>query len=316
MREQFNRSVATGDFDKARTREVLSRMLGLLSSQRKELLSFEEVKSILRPRGQAYRGLQVVPINLIVGSEGRYQDFNQHFLPRKEHLRNRWTSIDLARRSDVTLPPIQLYELGGVYFVRDGNHRVSVARIQGIQSIDAEVTSLDSEIRIDAKMDSDSLRSAVIDYERHVFMEKTHIDRLFPDIDINLTTTGQYDEILYHISVHKYFINQDFDHEIPFEQAVESWYRTVYQPICAIVRDNDLLSRFPGRSESDLYVWIVKHWHYLKEKYGQNITAEDAAESYSRLYGVSPARRFGRRVKEAALGLWSLLAKRFRSPRP
>lgn len=285
---QFTRAEATGDFDKARTRELLSRMLGLLSRQRKELLSFEEVKSILRPKAQSYKGLQVVPIDMIVGSEGRYQDFSKHFLPRREHLRNRWTSVDVARLTDITLPPIQLYELGGVYFVRDGNHRVSVARSQGVEAIDAEVTALNSEIKISVKMTQEDLRAAVIHYEARSFVLKTHIEELFPEADIKLTSTGQYDEILYHIYVHKYFINQDYEEELPFVDAVKSWYETVYVPICDIVRENQMVVRFPGRTEADLYVWIVKHWHYLKEKYGENITALDAAVSYSRMYGTTP----------------------------
>jgi hypothetical protein len=292
MANPFKTTEATGDFDKARNKEVLSRMIGLLSRQRQDLLSFEEVKSILRPKTQSYKGLQVVPINLIIGSEGRYQDFSKHFLPKKEYLRNRWTSVDFARLTDTPLPAIQLYELGSVYFVRDGNHRVSVARSQGIESIDADVTVLNSEITITADMTQEDLKAAVINYERQIFMEKTNFAQLFPDYNLALTTTGQYDEILYHIMVHKYFINQDFEAELPLEEAVKSWFITVYQPICEIVMNNHMVDRFPGRTDSDLYVWIVKHWHYLKEKYGENITAKDAAESYSRIYGISAWRRF------------------------
>ena len=146
-------------------------------------------------------------------------------------------------------------------------------------------------------MGQDDLRKAVIYYEYRNFVLKTHLEELFPEAEIKLTSTGQYDEILYHIYVHKYFINQNYEEELPFVDAVKSWYLTVYTPICEIVRDNSMIDRFPGRTESDLYVWIVKHWHYLKEKYGENITAEDAAESYSRIFGTTPLKRFSQTVR-------------------
>lgn len=285
MSDAFIKSEASEDFNRARSKEGLSRILNLLKPQNQDLLSFEEVKSMLQPRSQSYRGMQVVPLHLIVGSEGRYRDFSKQFLPRKDHLRNRWTRVDEARLRDIILPPIQLYELGGVYFVRDGNHRVSVAKSQGVYSIDAEVISLDSEIRIDPNMSKEVLSQAVLDYEHKLFMDKTHLNDYFPDSGIRLTSPGQYDEILSHIYVHKYFINQDYEEELPFSDAVKSWYRSVYQPIQAIVREENMVARFPGRTEGDLYVWIVKHWHYIKEKYGEDISAKDAAVSYSRLYG-------------------------------
>ena len=145
---------------------------------------------MLQPRSQSYRGMQAIPLKLIVGSEGRYRDFSKQFLPRKDHLRNRWQRIDEARMKDIILPPIQLYELGGVYFVRDGNHRVSVAKSQGIYTIDAEVVSLDSEIRIDPSMTKEALAQAVLDYEHANFMTKTHIVDYFPDCGIRLTSPG------------------------------------------------------------------------------------------------------------------------------
>jgi hypothetical protein len=265
-------------------------------------LSFEEVKALLRPQAQAYRGLQVVPIDLIVGSEGRYQDFSNQFLPRRDHLRHRWARVDEAHIKDIILPPISLYELGGVYFVRDGNHRVSVARSMGTLAIDAEVIALDSEITIVPGIDAETLRQKVIDYEYHRFILKTSILELFPEADLRLSSTGQYDEIYLHIMGHKYFINQGQAAEIPFADAVHSWYEKVYMPIVEIVRDERLLERFPGRTEADLYVWIIKHWHYLKEKYGEDVTVRDAADSYSTLFGITPVRRF--RDFLARLAFW------------
>ena len=139
---------AEQDFNRARNRAVLSRIQHFMNADKDNLLSFNDVKEILKPRNEVYRGMQTVAINKIVGSEGRYRDFNKYFLPRSEFLRARWERVDRAKIRDIPLPAIQLYEIGGAYFVRDGNHRVSVARSQGAMDIDAEVTSLSTEIHI------------------------------------------------------------------------------------------------------------------------------------------------------------------------
>ena len=139
---------AEDDFTKARTRELLSRVSSLMDPSRGSLLPLEDVLAILKPESETSVGMEAVPLDRIVGSEGLYRDFDRHFLPRKEFLRNRWISVDMAHYKDVPLPPIRIYEIGGVYFVRDGNHRVSVARSRGAAMIDAEVTRLGSAVSL------------------------------------------------------------------------------------------------------------------------------------------------------------------------
>jgi hypothetical protein len=90
-----------------------------------------------------------------------------------------------------------------------------------------------------------------------------------------------------HILVHKYYLNQEREGEIPFEEALVSWYREVYQPIIKIIKEEWLRFNFPGRSESDLYVWIVKHWDFLKKKYGVHYSISCAAEDFAAKYGKS-----------------------------
>jgi hypothetical protein len=259
---------AAEDFTRAKGRAMLSRIQHFMNVDKDRLLSFNDVKEILKPKNETYRGMQTIPIDLIVGSEGRYRDFNKYFLPRSEHLRQRWEQVDMARLKDITLPPIQLYEIGGVYFVRDGNHRVSVARSQGVENIDAEVTSLSSEIAINPSMTSDELRAALIGYEKKIFYEKTNFGELTGCKDLDFSATGRYDVIYNHILVHKYYLNQQVAEEIPLSEALVSWYKKVYQPIIKIIREDRLYLNFPGRTPGDLYVWIVKHWDFLKKKYG------------------------------------------------
>jgi hypothetical protein len=286
----LGRLQAQDDFSRARGKAILSEIQHFLNQDKNRLLSFNDVKDILKPKNQTYRGMQVVPINLIVGSEGRYRDFNKYFLPRSEHLRIRWQRVDEARINEVILPPIQLYEIGGVYFVRDGNHRVSVAKAQGIEQIDAEVTSLSSEIAITPNMTTDTLREAVIRFEKGIFYEKTRYGELTGSNDLDFSRPGQYDVIYNHILVHKYYLNEHVEREIPFDEALVSWYHKVYEPIISIIKNEKLYNNFPGRTASDLYVWIVKHWDFLKKKYGVHYSLTDAARDFTNKYGQKRGR--------------------------
>jgi hypothetical protein len=293
MRAYYD-GLAREDFNKARSKAFFHRVLNIISPDQEDLLSLDEVRKLVPAKGESYQGLKTVPIRLIVGSEGRYQDFNKKFLPKKEHLRVRWTSIDRAHHSDIILPPVQLYEVGGVYFVRDGNHRVSVAKMQGVEAVDAEVTVLDSDIAITPEMTRNDLKRAVIEFEYQQFCKHTQFDKIIPDYTLLFTATGRYDEVLNHIYEHKYYMNLHHDSEIPFEDAMKSWFTTVYQPIVEQVEEEGLLARFPDRTEADLYVWIVKHWHYLKEKYGPGVSAKAAALDYSQQFGKNLRERIKR----------------------
>lgn len=75
----------------------------------------------------------------IVGSVGRSSQFDSGFMPAKRSLEGRWKHVDRAFHRGMELPPIVLYEIGGSYFVHNGNHRVSVAHFLGAEMIDAEV---------------------------------------------------------------------------------------------------------------------------------------------------------------------------------
>jgi hypothetical protein len=287
-----SRMQAAEDFNKARTLAFLSKIQHFLSPDKDRLLNFNDVKDILKPRNEVYQGIQVVPIKLIVGSEGRYQDFNKYFLPKSDYLRNRWERVDEALIESVILPPIRLYEIGGVYFVRDGNHRVSVAKAQGVESIDAEVTSLSSEVTITPSMTSDDLRKAVIKMEKTVFYEKTDFEGLTGCKTLDFSMPGRYDVIYNHILVHKYYLNEHFDGELPFFDALVSWYNNVYEPIIQIIEEEGLCAEFPKRTPSDLYVFIVKRWDFLKEKYGVTYSATDAARDFRRRFGEKPKNIF------------------------
>jgi len=303
MSDNLFQQMARSDFSKLRTRETLTRILSLLKPQKDEMLSLGDVRSLLRPDSETYRGMRTVLLDRIVGSEGRYQDFNRAFLPRNDKLMRRWTRVDIAHYQNISLPPIKLFEIGGVYFVRDGNHRVSVAKAQGAEFIDAEVISLASEIGLSPDMTRDEMKRAVIDFERGRFFDTTHLDALRPGCALELTEVGRYDELLAHIREHKWYINQKKLEEIPFEQAALSWYDTVYTPIARIVRDARLLSRFPQHTEADLYVFIGQHWSELIKRYGPLFTLEEAAEDFSLRPRATRLARLARRLRALVGGV-------------
>jgi hypothetical protein len=305
-------AVARGDFGRARQREIMSRILGLLKSQKDEMLSLPDVRSIVRPESETYRGMQTVPIAKIVGSEGRSRDFNRAFLPRHDKMMRRWINIDVAHYENVILPPIKLFEIGGAYFVRDGNHRVSVARMQGAEFIDAEVTSLASEVPIEPGMSRADITRAVISFERRRFYAETGLEERRPGADIAFTEIGRYDEVLEHIREHKWYLNLHQRAEIPLADAAASWYDRVYLPIVQVIRDARLLARFPGATEGDLYVYIGHHWAELGRKYGPIFTLEEAAEDYSTGFRGSRLARFVSRRSASLRAWWQATRRSFR----
>ena len=284
-------SKARDDFNRARNRASLSTLLNRFAPERRELLSFDDVRELIGPRGESYKGMRVVPISLIVGSEGRYRDFTGAFLPKRESSRHRWESIDRAHLIYENLPPIQLYEIGSVYFVRDGNHRVSVARTQGVAHIDAEVVSLASEIPLQPDMSRADLKRSVIDYEKRNMIKRTDFGSNIDLDDIEFTATGRFAELAKHIEVHKYFINQDQTEEISFAEASESWYRNLYKPIVDLISIRKLARKFPGRTKADLYMWMIRHWDELKRTHGDTYPLEKAIIDYSDRFGKGFWRR-------------------------
>ena len=138
------------DFTHARRRAFLQRIRAWFSKDLacNRLLSFDEVKGSLGAFNKVYLRMRIVPVQKIVGSVNRYRDFDRTFLPAKASLETKWKRIDRAFYRSEELPPVSLYKVGDRYFVVDGNHRVSVARYQGIESIDAEVIEIHSRMPI------------------------------------------------------------------------------------------------------------------------------------------------------------------------
>lgn len=294
MGEELQRA-PDSDFTRARTKAFFHTILDRLAGRERRLLPFKEVADKLRIGGAVYRGVQPVPVKNIIGSVGRYHDFDAAFLPTQDHTAWRWKSINRAFYQEVDLPPVKLYKVGDAYFVLDGNHRVSVAREHNVEFIDAEVIECHARVPVTADLQAGDLE---ILGEYAGFLERTHLDRLRPDQAIRFTIAGGYEALLEHIAVHRYFMGLEQQREIPEDEAVTHWYDTVYLPIVQLIREQNILADFPGRTEADLYLWIMDHLHYLRETVGQDVSAAQAAQEFVEEYGEQPMRKLKRSVEK------------------
>jgi len=246
------------------------------------LLPFAEVKDILRPYGQSYKGIELVELDKIVGSEGRHQDFDRKFFPLQSHTRRKWENIAIGYYRRVEFSPVKLYKIGDVYFVSDGNHRVSVAMSKRNKYIKAEVTECRTRVSLGEHAGMNQLRLRG-EYER--FLEKTRLDELRPDQNIEITESGNYSRMLVHIEVHGYFLGEQEKRDINSDEAVCRWYDGLYCPLNHIVESENTLKYFPHRMAGDLYLWIMDHWHYMKE-HNKDVNMEEAAIHFKNKYGV------------------------------
>jgi len=130
------------EFLRARRRAFFGRIAARVRGIRRRsgLLAFEEARRALRADNRLYLGRRVVEVSRIVGSVDRHREFDRGFMPARASMAERWKRVDRAFHRGVELPPVRLYKLGDAYFVEDGNHRVSVARYQGVEWIEAQVT--------------------------------------------------------------------------------------------------------------------------------------------------------------------------------
>jgi hypothetical protein len=265
------------DFARVRFKAFRNRILSIIGGQPTTLLSYDEVKEKLHIGGPIYRGVQTVEVKKIVGSLNRYHQFDRAFLPLEDQVANRWQSIDRAFYQDVNLPPVILYKIGDVFFVVDGHHRVSVAREKGQIDIDADVRECSTKVNINSDLKAEDLE---ILGEKVDFLERTRLDRIRPKAKIKLTIPDGFDIMLEHIAVHRYFMGLDLQRDISDEEAVAHWYDKVYQPIASNIRRSGILSEFPGKTEGDLYLWVLDRQKYLAMEGKKLVSPQKAAKDF------------------------------------
>lgn len=294
---------AERDFNEARFRAFLNEVAAFVARRPNELLSFEQVRRALPIYGQSYRGVQEVPVDKIVGTTtNRYADFDRVFLPSQLRTKSRWKKIDELRLRDVSLPPVQLYKVGDAYFVRDGHHRVSVARQTGQAFIDAEVIEMHTLTPLTSNLRQLDPKGVLALGEYASFLEKTRLDKLRPDVHIEFSQPGGYARLLEHIVVHQYFLGLDYRRDVTWEEAVTDWYDFIYMPIVNIIRERKILAEFPGRTEADLYLWITDHHWSLNQQeiahHTYDVGFAEAAEDMVRKRSPRLSRKLARALEQ------------------
>jgi nucleotide-binding universal stress UspA family protein len=252
----------------------LQSVVARLTGKPAELLSYEDVRQKLRGRETVTPKLKDIPLNAIVGSAGRYKEFTRDFLPRKTVNADRWIRVKMAMVGARGVPPIEVYRIGDVYFVLDGNHRVSVAREMGLTHLEAYVTEVKTRLSLSPDVRPDEL---IVQAEYLDFLERTQQDVLRPEADLRLTASGRYPVLLEHIDVHRYYLGLEQTRNIPYADAFTSWYDNVYMPVVRVIRERGLLRDFPERTETDLYLWISQHRGELEQALGWQISTESTA---------------------------------------
>lgn len=287
-------SMAVDDFHAARRKASIEDLLSRLLGKPSDLLAYDQMRQKFRLIESAHQQLEQIPLDRIVGSVNRYVDFTRSFLPRHASDLRRWAFVRMGVDSATGLPPIEAYKIGEVYFILDGHHRVSVAREMGHDSIQGYVIQVFSHVPISSE---DSPDDIILKAEYDEFLAKTHLDELRPGANLLVTAPGQYQKLIEHIKVHQYFMGENRGKETPYSDAVLDWYDTIYQPVAELIHERNLLRDFPGRTEADLYLWIMD---YRKELSGGNqgweIQPERAVSAMIAQYSPIPSRRLPRIV--------------------
>jgi hypothetical protein len=287
-------------FGEARWAATMHSLLRTVVGQSSTLVPFEAVRARVAPVPVVPRGTQIIPLEAIVGSVERYHDFTREFLPRNEELGARWQRLDRATRRQETIPPIDVYKLGDVYFVRDGNHRVSVARFNGASLIEANVTELPLKVPLTPDMDVNQL---ILAAERSDFLTRTRLDEVRPDTDIRFTAPGRYYEALEHIAVHRWYLGLERTADVPYAEAVIGWHDNVYTPAVETIRQSGLLANFPRRTAADLYLWTMRHQVELQAEYSQAVDTRMAAANLAREHTDHPVKKVVQAVKKKVQGV-------------
>ena len=255
-------------WSKARRNVIVQRVLCAIQGCSIDLIPFEEARELLHLNQKICRGLQEIELDKIRGSVGRYHDFTSAFLPRRDNLRQRWQRVRSARATK-GLPPIELYKVGQAYFVTDGNHRVSIARMEGEETIDAYVCEYISPLELSGEADLDEVLCKA---EYAEFLSKT---KLRPEEEIVFSVPGRYMEIECQIRSVQQSLENDRSEPVSYDEASAIWYQEIYSPTVREIQASDVIDRFPGRTVADLFIWMWRREPELQIYCAETLNSEN-----------------------------------------
>lgn len=244
---------AQTDFSRARRRQQLARLAARLRREPDDvtlILPFDEVVAALGRRGERAVGLRSIVLDSIVGTVDRTREFDRSFRPRSRRVRIRWQRIAEAMRRGQSMPPIEVYRVGEVHFVRDGHHRVSVARQLGLEVIDAHVTEVLTEVDAAGGI---SVGDLPLKSHQRLFFERVPLPRAHRD-RIHLRNRWDYGYLAEGVEAWGFRVMQERREFMTREQVAEAWFRDEYEPIVSMLRDAGLIGR---GTETEAYTRIV-----------------------------------------------------------
>jgi hypothetical protein len=277
----FPRADVENDFLRVRRRQVLSRLAHWLTREPDDvnlMLPYDEVVSALGLEGERYGGLKTIRLDRIVGTVDSPHDFDRRFRPRSARVRERWEQLALAQRRGAPLPPIDVYKVGDMYFVKDGHHRVSIALATGQTTIDAYVT--DVRTTIPAK-DIRNRRDLLFKSYERIFYARVPLE---PPMlaKIAVTDPWSYAELGECVEAWGFRCIQHGGRFVDREEIARRWFTDEYTPVVRMLRDADLLGE---GTEAEAYMRVAA------ERYRLILTHEWSDEVVQRLRGVSSERR-------------------------
>ena len=271
---------AYADFLEARNRAFRDSLSSVFGRRSPSLVPFSLVRRHLGTGSERYIGIKTVPVASIVGSEQRGGDFTRSFAPKRSVERYRWMRVAAAQRHGLDLPPVVLYELGGVYFVRDGNHRVSVARGAGVEFIEAEVLSLGSKAELSPDMDAKAVLAFIMASMTADFASATGLS--VGRRGLAAGSPEAWDALLVEIERHRLFLGEGTE----LKAAAGSWHETMYLPMVAAARRAGLLRRTcrvgdRGAEETEFYLFAAAWEADFEEGAKACLDSDDTALRYA-----------------------------------
>jgi len=250
----FTSQDAQSDFNRSRRRAALARLAARLRGQAGDvsaLLPFEEVIEALGRTGERRLGLQTIPLDTIVGSVDRTTEFDRDFRPRSGRARSRWQRINEAQRRGQGMPPIQVFRVGGLHFVEDGHHRVSVARHLGLDVIEAYVTEVLTRVAPEDRLKVSQLPAK--SHER-LFLERVPLSReQRATISFSDPATG-YAELAETVEAWGFRLIQGLGEPRDRYEIAQAWFNDEYLPVLADLREADLIG---NSTETEAYFRVT-----------------------------------------------------------
>ncbi|QTA80523.1 Alpha-beta barrel containing sulfiredoxin superfamily protein [Desulfonema limicola] len=221
-----------------------------------KLKSFKENQLVEEAYDARDLGIKTIELSRIVGSVGRYLDFDSRFRLKTDLPSERMERVKKAMLEGKSLPPVALYQIKDEYYIMDGNHRVAAAKALGRKTINAHILEF---------LPSRKTLENVLYLEKNDFIEKTGLK--FP---IEITEVGQYSYLLEQIKEHQQSLEKVNKTQLPFQTAAKDWYQTIYCPFIEIIERSRLSAAFSRRTTADLYAYISYHqWEKgRKRSYG------------------------------------------------